>query len=55
MHSIELITKLCAKDVLCHCTKVNSQEILVLHYTLYYLQCDWQRENSPQKVIVNET
>ena len=37
------------------CVIVNSQEILVLHYTLYYLQCDWQRENSPQKVIVNET
>ena len=31
MHSIELITKLCAKDVLCRCTEVISQEILVLH------------------------
>ena len=31
MHSRELITKSCSKNVLCHCTEVISQEILVLH------------------------
>ena len=51
MHSWELITNLHGKKVLFHCAEVGKGFLRVLHYRLCFLQCDWQREISLQKVI----
>ena len=48
------MTNLHAKKVLCHCAEV-AKDFRCCNHRLCFLQCDWQTENSLQKVInVNE-
>ena len=50
MHGWKPITNLCGEKVLCHHAKVG-KTFQCCNHRLCFLQCDWQRELSLQKVI----